>query len=452
MKFVLKFKKKYHSIFFWILFVMTIVFPLVGDIRRFDLNNYFLFTLISCFSLVNLFFLDSTIFSLNKTFHIFYYFFFGLAPLLQYQNVVVFFEAKPLVKEAYFDAGLWLLIAQLLYIFLYTFWSKNFNTNSIFEKKGVLTNQDAEKDRFRLCLIISIIAFLFFLYLIDFKMRFIISSPYLGWQKHSVKHGLLGYACFLVVRVLPIISYLYFHLKNAKEIKWNTYNLSLLVLVSLTSFPTSIPRSLIATFYIPIIYLNFKKYFSSTFYVLIYFVGFFIIFPIANYFRNGVSTIDLGVKLFLSAHMDAFVNWATILHYKINTTGQQLLGSIFFFIPNHIWKNRPLPTGHILSEVSHQTYDNVAIPLFAEGYVNFGFFGFFLTVILISIFNYWLDFKCEKNKFSFKSFLFYFFLGFEFYLMRGDLYSSLKFIYSFITAFIVFWTIIRINNFRKKFF
>jgi hypothetical protein len=61
---------------------------------------------------------------------------------------------------------------------------------------------------------------------------------------------------------------------------------------------------------------------------------------------------------------------------------------------------------------------------FGEGYANFGYFGMFLFLAVITLLmrSWTINMLCKMSFIK----LFYIFLGFEFYLLRGDLYSSIK--------------------------
>jgi len=208
---------------------------------------------------------------------------------------------------------------------------------------------------------------------------------------------------------------------------------------------------MVATFYLPVLLVNFTKYFVRINYILIYFFGFFFFFPLLNYFRSGINTVDLGFNLFVSPHLDAFSNLASIFYHNVVTNGKQLLGSLLFFIPSTLWKDKITPTGELLAQYTNQTHTNVAIPLFAEGYVNFGILGVILLVVLVAFLNTFMDGVICNSRASIKI-IFYLFLGFEFYLMRGDLYSTFKYLYSILCAFVVFWTLICLLKKRNKFF
>ncbi len=92
----------------------------------------------------------------------------------------------------------------------------------------------------------------------------------------------------------------------------------------------------------------------------------------------------------------------------------------------------------MLGETVGYSYLNVSMPYFGEGYVNWGYLGIFFFLLFIVLINTIGDSLSKKgSNFILFVILYLLFLGFEFYLMRGDLYSSIKIFSSFLLAVVV---------------
>jgi hypothetical protein len=85
---------------------------------------------------------------------------------------------------------------------------------------------------------------------------------------------------------------------------------------------------------------------------------------------------------------------------KIITNGRQLLGSVFFFVQEAQWIDRPIGTGTLLAEKLGYSFTNVDMCFFGEGYANFGYFGMFLFLAVITLFNAFMDHQYASGKMS----------------------------------------------------
>ena len=133
----------------------------------------------------------------------------------------------------------------------------------------------------------------------------------------------------------------------------------------------------------------------------------------------------LGLENFTTGHFDAFQNFTLLLKEDIITYGEQLIGSFMFFVPRTFWAEKPVGTGAMLAEHLGYSWTNIAMPLIGEGYANFGYVGIFLFMGVLALINGFLDKMYEHQKMSILIKIAYLYLiGFEFYLMRGDLMSS----------------------------
>ena len=414
----------------------VIIFPNSGE--RYNILVVSLFYTICIVSLIGIFnSVDKLIYSLNKTFNIFYFFFFGLAPVIQYKFKSSFFDAPLLVDEDYMMGGSILLIILVIYLILYKMMFKYFESlgKSFFKVKPV------SNEPLFLYYLLSLSSLVLIFILIKFDPEILFFRPPASFLKNNTYLGLLGYSMLLVLRPIPIIVLLRYLLIQKIERKVVVF---LIILVLITVFPTSLSRGLIAAYFLPLVLLLIPLPKLKHMYSISYFFGVLVVFPILNFFRHSNNKVYLGLELFKTGHFDAFQNFTLLVKENIITGGSQLLGSILFFLPESIWKNKPLGTGVLLGQKLEFSHLNVAMPYFGEGFVNFGFIGILLFLILLVMFNSYLDvFYHKKTATLFMRMVYLFFLGFEFYLLRGDLTSSIKKISGFILALIL------VNSFFK---
>lgn len=436
-------KNQFQKVLFFslALIVFCVIFFNKGNI--YDLEVFTLYFIISLISLYKIFISNvNEQISLDKTFHLFYFFFFGISPALQFKHQVVFFEAEQLTRDIYKNVGIIILISQLLYNLFYNIFKFYLSENFVFLKKKIHKVDFSFNSYF----ILSLSSFFAFLFLIDFNWDVIVKLPNSRWHKENTKMGLIGYSLLLIVRTIPMISMLHYLLNKLRK-KKNKEIYVLFSLLLITVFPLSVPRATAIIFYLPILIILVPFLREKNIYLLSYFFGFLVLFPILDYFRNKVK---LGLSLFLSPHLDAFHNFAQIYRENIITHGNQLVGSFLFFLPKSYWKdeNKIVGTGQMLAEKCNYNYTNISMPLLGEGYANFGYWGIALFILIIIVINSFFDslFLKRSKSIGLKIF-FFFFLGFEFYLLRGDLYSSFKKMSSFILALII--SLLFLNCFKR---
>ena len=373
---------------------------------------------------------DQASFSLNKAFHIFYFFFFGLAPAVQFKFENSFFNAPKLSETEYLKGGGILLIILILYLLLYKY-SYTFFLKRI--RKSF--NIEPKKEQLWWYYLASLGALVLSIIIVKFNFEVLFLRPPANFLKLNTNFGLVGYSMLLIVRAIPIIILLRYLLVGGNNRK---HIILLGILALLTAFPFSLSRGMAAAYYISfIVFLNPIKN-SKYYYASCYFLGVFLIFPFLNLFRNGNNHLSLGVAAFKTGHFDAFQNFLLLINEEIITGGRQLIGALLFFVQDSVWYTKPLGTGTLLATELNFNHINVAMPYFGEGYANFGFAGVALFLVLIVILNAYLDTSFHNKKQSlFIKTGYLFLLGFEFYLLRGDLSSSVKKGVSFLLALIL---------------
>ncbi|AZG16088.1 hypothetical protein [Cupriavidus pauculus] len=195
------------------------------------------------------------------------------------------------------------------------------------------------------------------------------------------------YLCFLPVPMLLMLV----NVKGMKLLRqpfWLMVALFLLVCVLFAQNPLIEKRNAIGPVYLTLVLLM-VRWFSRTSRrqaaTLLLMTGVF--FPLLSVFTHvdltawhPTDVLDpwLYFEHFLDLHYDAWANICTVLemvsrdgaHY-----GQQLMGSLLFFVPHTLWENKPHATGidigQFLMAYYKLDFDNLSAPLIAEAYIDF---------------------------------------------------------------------------------
>ncbi len=118
--------------------------------------------------------------------------------------------------------------------------------------------------------------------------------------------------------------------------------------------------------------------------------------------------------------------------------GRQLLGVLLFFVPRSLWPDKPIGSGATVAMEEGLIFDNVSSSPIAEGLINFGWAGVVLFAVFLCIAFALLDSAFWSTKGEGEGTLlcliYPFYVGFAFFLMRGDLLSATAFIVGFTVA------------------
>lgn len=375
--------------------------------------------------------------SLSKTFYLFYYFFFSLAPIVQYKHNTTFYFNGTIDNQTYMNACLLVLSSLFFYMVFYNKLTTFMIKREVFKpSENKLHHNENQKMTTIWSFFISILSVILYVYLIKFKWSLLYDRAYGYDLKNNTNLGLLGYSLLNIVRLIPFVVFMNSTLKRDKY-KKDTLLLFLLMLV--TCFPLALSRGMMAMIYIPVLVLHVPKLRKISNYIGMYCVSILVLFPLFNMFRSiKAKGLVFDYGLFNSAHFDAFHNFSLLVRENIVTHGEQLLTSVLFFVQESAWPNKPPGTGHVLAQKLEFSHENVAMPLVGEGYANFGCIGVFLFITILIFINVFLERFKSKN--TILKLFFYIFLAYEFYLLRGDLWSSVKILTSFSMAIFVFFT------------
>lgn len=441
-----------------ILSVIIGIVPLFSDGKIYSAALIFLHILIVLWCCGSLFSSPRKPYSLFVIVHVFSLFFFGIAPILQYNNMVTFWGAARLPETAYIQTSSTILAILVLYNIVYAEIYHRVKIPSIFlrmAKKLELKNYSLRNRlSFRgkhVMLLLGVVVFLLIFYSYDFN---VIKLFFRGVLDDFVQSngGDSGNALYLImskfIRPMSIALFLtakYYDLRP----RWVTRYLLILMLLSV--FPTGIPRFLAAALYMPVLFILFPKVKRPNIFVLVLVLGLLVIFPLLDVFRyfdsnQGIS-IAFNFDMFQEGHFDSYVSFAQIIYYDIVTYGRQLLGVFLFFVPRSIWHDKPIGSGAELAEQLNFSFTNISCNYFAEGYCNFGMLGVLLFVLVLAFLTaaidklYWRYTKYRPANYF--NVVYLVLLGLLFFVLRGDLMSSFAFTIAILCSFICIFCIVK---------
>lgn len=423
--------KKRVILYLFVSFLANLI--LLLSVYRVENISYYPSVYITNFLIVNysicgLLIFDKYNFSLNKFFYLFVLFFLGIAPIIQFQENTVFWGGAMFTAKDYVLTNTVIIFILLIYSFLYQILKP---IKAITSKKSLYNLTHFEKRNKNLnFILLSLISsiLIIILYRFDFVSLLFRSDV----DNLLVDNSSIQLIVRIFLRPIPILTLIIF--KDLKISSKRTEYL-LILLALLTNFPTSNARFYIAALYIPLIILYFNLV-RRKYLLLLLLIGFslFYLFPLLNQTRNLSSFFDFSFNLdlntFNSGHYDSYQMFMRVLTMNIITYGKQLLAVLLFFIPRSIWSSKSVGSGKLLANELNFVFDNISMNFFGEGYINFGYLGIFLFVLLIVIYSKNFDYL-YWNRFKNGSLLFNTWylisLGLIIFLLRGDLLSSFSY-------------------------
>lgn len=423
-----------------ILSIASILLFYNADLPHFSLRVYLTSTIIQIISIYIIFIDDKYPYSLKKIFYLFSYFFFGVAPIIQFYSRSSFYGGRELKEVEYFLMNILIIIIILLYNFLYNKFFRHLQINNIIVKKYNL--QKATSKEVLFLILLSIFSLLVTFYFLNFDINKMFFRGLYGEEDGGAASISSSSAMALMQTIRPIsIICLMYYLTTPKRKVF--ISIFLLIIAILTIFPTSVARFYAAAVYLPLALISFKFTKIKNLFSLLFMSGLLFVFPFLNNFRyfDANQKIKLGFEfdMFASAHFDSYYNFALIFFENIITYGRQLIGVLLFWVPRSVWGNKPIGSGAFLAKEVNLLWENISANYFAEGFINFGLVGILLFVIIIAYVTalidkkYWKFFYKEKNNFF--QILYFIILSMLFFAMRGDLLSSTAFTVGFIVSY-----------------
>jgi hypothetical protein len=259
-----------------------------------------------------------------------------------------------------------------------------------------------------------------------------------------------------VVAVISVISIIKYH--HLDSIKYRLLFILSLVIVFFLKNPVVEHRSGFGTIYLIIAYVYFSHKINSSSRLFIFFVlVFFILFPIGELLAPHrilaeTSFQSVFLDVFNRVHFDSWANISgSILYVKQEGIhyGEQLISSLFFWIPRSFWELKSVASGQILGEWMTVNYSmwmtNISFPLIAEGFIDFHIIGVIIFSIIFAAIGTWVDKIIHTSN---NSAIFFTAIAISvstIFILRGPLLSSLAYTAG-LTLGIYFVSSLTVNN------
>lgn len=382
--------------------------------------------------------------------------FYGIAGFVQYLNGSFVYSL-----HLHEDKLLNILIITVIWMLFYYIATRVSNKITYNEKRLKLENLINKKMKYNYSFVIfsTIASVLISFFIINQAgLQSIFSRATAGSAfTQETKAGKLLFIAFMrnIVVYGLAISIIY----NRKYRKGKFLLLIQLLCCFIVNSPFGLARYNVAIVYIGLLLLMFPSFKRNNKFIIIFFFGVIVLFPMINVFRNSslneisfdilTDTMDDISKNFLHGDYDALsmiINTKNHIDLYGITYGYQLLGPLLFFIPRSLWSNKPLGSGHVVRYAQGAIHTNVSSPLIAEGLINFGFVGVILFSYIFGKITSYID-KIYwqismENDYSdtFIEILYPFLLSMFFFMCRGDLMSTFSYSVSHIAIYtFMFW-------------
>lgn len=389
-------------------------------------------------------------FSLIKTFWYFNFFFFFIAPFLQFLSGYISWGYY-ISDSLYLKTNIILFVCYTLSSFIsFIIQNNKINIKSIKNEPEMIFS----KKYLIMFIILSFLAFIFLLYKISFSGFFVRELNQISVGDNTI-NSIITNTC----RAIPAyaLTYSIFYYRNTKERVSMVFIIIESIILLMLNFPASVTRYWIGLVYIGVFLVIFKDKIIGRKFDLVLILVFAIIFPIFQLFKwytlsellvEKNNVVQKLLTAYNSPDFDAYSvlsRTISLVSVKGCQYGHQLMGSLFFIIPRAVWNSKPYPTGQFIAMCSNQYFTNISCPIYAEGFIDFGIFGSILYTILLSIALNVLDnlYWYSNNTIKYNSYMYTFLFGILIYLMRGSLlpvvaYSFTFFIFSFFVKGICF--------------
>ena len=218
---------------------------------------------------------------------------------------------------------------------------------------------------------------------------------------------------------------------------------SAMLLYQISPFNTS--RFYLGFCVILIVYLFYAHKLTPSRFVWVILSGLFLVFPLLNYFRNGLKGFEVPSLYHLmfdqltELHFDAYANLIAAFHYTADNGyayGYRLLGVVLFFVPRGLWPGKPLSSGEAIGDYISASYalnmNNLSNPLPSEFYMNFGWLGIVIGAIVAARFVRKLESVQTHNPYVHALIA-----GYLFIIYRGDLMNAFAYCFGTYTVMVL---------------
>ena len=355
-------------------------------------------------------------------FYLFVAVFLGIAPLLQFISGVSLWTKCPFSAGDYLRMNVMLIVCVAVYMLMSRM--PGARTRRVADASAHMAPAYADKT----LLWLSVIAFGV---TVAAYRGDVVSMLWRGWALKT-PIGRAAPAVGLPLTFLPeavvAVSLMLFKLGGSGNRRTEVI---LVALTLLANWPMAVPRFQVAAVYVPLLLMYVPVATRKYVMVAVLFVMLLAVFPLMNLFRRDFTCF--GVGNFLTADYDTYQNMMEAVRGGMVTWGRQLLGVVLFFVPRAFWPGKPVGSGFCVAREYGYDYDNIAMCVFGEGYVNFGFVG----MIVVSGMIAWVNIKADSRYWGggvTTAFKVCYLIGLpmEFVILRGALLNVLPYYLAYI--------------------
>lgn len=444
--------RNFLSIFELIVISVALFFPFFLGLNLITISFFFNSIIISAVLIYILFIRTDESYPLTAA-TIFFLLFFIVAPVLQINesqlravNTVQINE--DLIIQANLIISVFLISVYLFYFLL---------NDRIFLHKEISGNlyNYSYANSFNWLILISLI--------IPFYSVYFMIESFGSSSINTSNSGILNLLRSKVLFLIPFIALCLLVLRTDKSFKYfKALAFILLICVVLTKNPFLDRRNALGPVYLTLflVYLLSINFKFKNFFFHITLASLGLLFPISALATHFVLYQDENYSFssiiqdhFIGLHYDAWSSIiATIEFVQIHGMqfGQQLLGSLLFFVPRDIWSAKPSSSatevGNYLIDSSSLWFNNISVTLPAEGYIDYGivgvlFFGFLFSMLIVLV-------ERLQNSKNILSIIGGIYLSFNiFFILRGSLLPAFSYT---VGALIAIFLVPRVINFFYK--
>lgn len=442
--------------YFFSILILILSLLIIENINVINNNMLVIFTFLinGGFITNELFKTNKLGYSLKEIIFLFLFLFMFYSPLVQYlSDYFPWWDVNLITDSIIIYTNFIVLLFILVYKLMYLLFSQN--TQFIpHSKNKELRNIPFILDFF---FILSILVTLYIVSATGFANLFSRSTNTIAFDNQSL--SLIIQNTFKSVPIFYVALNIIYLNKYGKIYKTIPFLVGT-VFMLLINFPTATPRFWMASTYLGFLIIIIKRMKNPHIFKVLILGGIFLVFPFLNIFRYNTLSDIFNININIPNVVDAFLTGdfdsysmlsRAIIYSDLNniTWGYQLIGNILFFIPRSIWPSKPIGSGAMIATFLNWPFSNVSMPYIGEGYINFGLVGVILFAIILAFITAKTDFTYYKNIstgiYSIINLVYPFSVGFIFFILRGDLLSSLSFYIGFMVPVILIALLNRIN-------
>jgi glycosyltransferase involved in cell wall biosynthesis len=161
-------------------------------------------------------------------------------------------------------------------------------------------------------------------------------------------------------------------------------------------------------------------------------LGLAVVYPLANSFRNVQSRADLriGLDSYYTFDFDGFqqtVNTVFYAGFHGHTWGRHLISALLFWVPRSVWHDKAIPAGNAVAAARGYEFQNLALPFWAEIYLEFSLVGVLVVFFLYGRLTRRLDGALDRPVAGFRTTAAVLFAACQIGLLRGPLGAQIPF-------------------------